>query len=32
VYDASGSEVRRYDLRGARNIPVPSGGFAIATG
>jgi hypothetical protein len=32
VYDASGSEVRRYDLRGTRNIPVPSGGFAIVTG
>lgn len=32
VYDASGSEVRRYDLRGARNVPVPSGGFAIVTG
>ncbi|SFR95081.1 hypothetical protein SAMN04487846_1090 [Microbacterium sp. cf046] len=32
VYDASGAEVRSYDLRGARNVPVPSGGFAIVTG
>jgi hypothetical protein len=32
VYDASGSEVRRYDLRGARSVSVPSGGFAIVTG
>ena len=32
VYDASGAEVRTYDLRGARSVPVPSGGFAIVTG
>ena len=32
VYDSSGSEVRTYDLRGTRPIPVPSGGFAIITG
>lgn len=31
VYDSSGSEVRRYDLRGARNVSVPVGGFAIVT-
>ena len=32
VYDASGREVSTYALRGARNVPVPSGGFAIVTG
>jgi hypothetical protein len=32
VYDASGAEVNAYTLRGARNVPVPSGGFAIVTG
>lgn len=32
VYDASGGEVHRFDLRGSRSIPVPSGGFAIVTG
>ena len=32
VYDASGAEVHSYELRGARSIPVPSGGFAIVTG
>ena len=32
VYDDGGAEVRRYDLRGTRSIPVPSGGFAIVTG
>ena len=31
VYDASGDEVRRYDLRGPRTVSVPSGGFAIVT-
>lgn len=31
LYDVSGSEVRRYDLRGTRTVPVPSGGFAIVT-
>ncbi len=32
VYDASGAEVHSFELRGARSIPVPSGGFAIVTG
>ncbi|HEX5727908.1 hypothetical protein [Microbacterium sp.] len=32
VYDASGAEVRTYELRGARSVPVPSGGFAILIG
>jgi hypothetical protein len=32
VYDASGTEVRSFDLRGERSVPVPSGGFAIVTG
>ncbi len=32
VYDATGAEVNSYTLRGARNVPVPSGGFAIVTG
>jgi hypothetical protein len=32
VYNASGAEVHRFDLRGSRSIPVPSGGFAIVTG
>jgi hypothetical protein len=32
VYDASGAQVRSYDVRGTRTVPVPSGGFAIVTG
>jgi hypothetical protein len=32
VYDASGTEVRRFDLRGERSVPVPSAGFAVVTG
>ena len=32
VFDESGAEVRTYELRGARSVPVPSGGFAILIG
>lgn len=31
IYDEDGSEVHRFELRGPRSIPVPSGGFAIVT-